>query len=115
MKAPTPKNLGNELDIVKKLVHTFPDSIAVSVEYDYPKLDFVETVDRLAERVMEEFDMNRQKYHFATIFENKEDCARFLASYLYSLAEYCQEWIDDNYYVVDGELYLKNDIEDDDD
>lgn len=107
---PTTKKIANESELVKKLINAYPDSIAVTVEYGTsPKLDFVETIDRLADNVMSDFDINRQKFHFATVFENKEECARYLATYLYSIAEMAQEWIDENYYVQDGELYFCDD------
>lgn len=104
----------SEEDLVKKLIHTYPNSVAVTIEYNnWPKLDFVETVDNFAERIMEDFDMNRQKYHFGVTFENKEDCVRYLASHMHSINEICQEWIEDNYYVKDGELYYSEEDEDD--
>ena len=61
---------------------------------------------------MNDFDTNRQKYHFGTSFENKESCVRYLATYMHNINELCQEWIDDNYYVVDGELYYNGEEED---
>ena len=103
----------NEEEIVKKLINTYPNSISVTIEYNrWPKLDFVETVDNFAENIMNDFDSNRQKYHFGTVFDNKESCARYLATYMHSINELCQEWIDDNYYVVDGELYYDGEEED---
>lgn len=99
--------------IVKKLLSTYPDSVAVTIEYNkWPKLDFVETVDNFAEDIMNDFDVNRQKYHFGTTFENKEDCTRFLARYMHSINEICQNWIDENYFVEDGELYYNEEDED---
>ena len=90
----------NEEEIVKKLINTYPNSISVTIEYNrWPKLDFVETVDNFAENIMNDFD-------------SKENCARYLATYMHSINELCQEWIDDNYYVVDGELYYDGEEED---
>lgn len=112
---PTTKKIADERELVKKLIQAYPDAISVSVEYNrFPKLEFVETVDRFAEKIMQDFDINRQKYHFATAFENKEECARYLATYLYSIVELCQEWIDENYYVEDGDLYYNDNVEDED-
>ena len=92
--------------IVKKLIHTYPNSISITIAYNkWPQLNFVETVDNFAENIMNDFDENMQKYHFGQVFENKDQCVRFLATYMHSINELCQDWIDENYYAEDGELY----------
>lgn len=96
-----------EEELVKKLINTYPNSVSVTIEYNkWPRLDFVETVDNFAEDIIRDFDENRQKYHFGRTFENAQDCSRFLATYMHSINEICQDWIDDKYYVEDGELYV---------
>lgn len=112
-KIPSKNSTIDEAAIVRKLINTYPNSVAVTVEYNnWPRLDFVETVDNFAEDIMRDFDTNRQIYHFGVSFENKEDCARYLATYLHSINEICQAWIEDNYYVEDGDLYYDGEEED---
>ena len=95
-----------EKEIVKKLVGTYPNSIVpIALNYGGCAVDFVSTVDNFAADIMRDFDAGRQKYYFNIVFENVEDCARYIARYLHDLEEACQTFVDETYDVdTDGEI-----------
>ena len=105
----------NERDIVYKLILTYPNSISIEVGYgDSARLNFVETVSSFADHIINDFTESEQKRYFGACFKDADECERYLTNYMHSLNEMCQGWIDENYYVVDGELYYKVDDEEDD-
>jgi hypothetical protein len=104
----------SEKEIVKKLIGSYPNCIETIAIYgaSTPGVDFVSTVDNFAERIIKDFDKNRQKYYFGVMFENQQDCARYLASYMHDLYEECQNFVDENYYTENGEIYYYDEEED---
>lgn len=70
-----------------KLCNTYPDSIT----YDDDVFNLEETTYNFALCVMNDFDINRQKYNFGTTFENINACDLWLQShlgpYIYELCE----------------------------
>lgn len=84
-------------ELISKLIHTYPNSIVYDYDsFGHAVLNFPETVDNFAENIINDFDFNRQKYHFKVTFENKDDCIRYISTHFVSLYEMCQDWINDN-------------------
>ena len=97
---------------VKKLIEKFPDAIVNY--YGTMDLDFVSTVDRFADRIMEKIDPLERIGWFGKQFNSKDECARHIATYLFDLNEACQKFLDEHYYEVDGEIYKWDESEEDD-
>lgn len=78
-------------DIAEKIVSTYPDSI----EENAGDLNFDVTCDNFAERIMEEFDVGRQKFYFGREFMTITDCVKYIRNELPDILELCQAFIDD--------------------
>lgn len=83
----------NKIDknkVVKKLIYSYPDAV---VSED-GVLDFDETVANFAYCIWRDFDVERQQYHFNTMFASEEDCTRWLIANFDNIYEDCQDFID---------------------
>lgn len=78
--------------LAKKLVNTYPDSIEID---DFGNLDYDNTVYNFACQILNNFDMNRQKYNFGTTFDGPEDCESWIRTHLQDLYELCDSYAND--------------------
>lgn len=113
MKASYSSKCLSQEKAVKKLIDMFPD--AISAYHGSLNLDFVTTCDRLAKRVMDNMTDREQLGTFGRVFTDSDDCARFIATYMFDLSEQGQDFLDKTYSLIDGDIYGSPFDEDDED
>ena len=94
---------GTESKLVPLLIRKFPD--AITRYYNSMELDFVTTVDRFAQRIMEKLTENERHWLLGRNLNSQEEVAKYLATYLHDLSESCQSFLDEHCYKKDGEIY----------
>lgn len=93
----------SEAKILASLIRKFPD--AITHHYNSMELDFVTTVDRFAQRIVETMSPGEIHALFAKKFKYQDEIARYLATYLHDLSEACQNFLDEHCYMEGDDVY----------
>ena len=89
-------------DLVKRLIKSYPNCITVVEGTN--TVDFEETAYNFSVAIMEHIDPKRQKYYFGQSFLSLEECTYYVRTYMESLLEDCQEFVDNNEEYYDDNL-----------